>query len=212
MRKSKTEQSGPDNPRPFGTSLDENGELLGGETSCRFGPLLSRGFSLTRPARSQSRRSYQNAPRGLFRRAVITVSQAATGLLALAMLMFTATLSAQRLVHAAARVQCGGAAGGRLRGPSAARHYVHIRSCEPVWPNRTATKECSNGGRPWSGICRLGRASLCFGGKLPFAQRQGRFFLRSVDSKADGTRGLKISVHSSLSLCRSQARSRKPQA
>ena len=112
MRKSKTEQSGPDNPRPFGTSLDENGELLGGETSCRFGPLLSRGFSLTRPARSQSRRSYQNAPRGLFRRAVITVSQAATGLLALAMLMFTATLSAQRLVHAAARVQCGGAAGG----------------------------------------------------------------------------------------------------
>ena len=66
--------------------------------SCRSGSHLSRGFSLTRSARSQSRRSCRKAPRGLSRRAVTTVSQATTVLVALAMLMFTATtLPAQGL-------------------------------------------------------------------------------------------------------------------
>ena len=44
--------------------------------SCRFGSPLSRGFSLTRSARSRSRRSCRKAPRGLSRRAVNPVSQA----------------------------------------------------------------------------------------------------------------------------------------
>jgi hypothetical protein len=66
--------------------------------SCRSELVLSRGFSLTRPARSQSRWGCRQAPRGLCRRAVIAVSQAAALLVALAMLVFTATtLSAQSL-------------------------------------------------------------------------------------------------------------------
>ena len=66
--------------------------------SCRFGSPLSRRFSLTRSARSRSRRSCRKAPRGLSRRAVIPVSQATAVLVALAMLMFTATtLPAQGL-------------------------------------------------------------------------------------------------------------------
>ena len=38
--------------------------------------------------------------------------------------------------------------------------------------------------RDGSGICGLGRNNLCFSTKLPSAQRQGRFLLRFVDSRA----------------------------
>ena len=38
--------------------------------------------------------------------------------------------------------------------------------------------------RAGSGICGLGRNNPCFSSKLPFAQRQGRFLLRFVDSRA----------------------------
>jgi hypothetical protein len=50
------------------------------------------GFSVTRSARSQSRRICREAPRGLSHRAVIAVSQATAVLVSLAMLLFTATI------------------------------------------------------------------------------------------------------------------------
>ena len=66
--------------------------------SCRSGLVLSRGFSLTRPARSQSRWGFRQAPRGLSRRAVVAVFHATAVLVALAMLVFSATtLPAQSL-------------------------------------------------------------------------------------------------------------------